>query len=94
MVSIFEIEKGHALPQNKSELVNMIDEKIVIPFHQRYCPSCHKIPGAQKWTKEPELRKIHLRTATVWSLKFCNGREYHQSTQSTYVEPNGSWILR
>ena len=54
MVSIFEIEEGHVLPQNKTELLAMMDDEVVIPFHQRYCPSCHKIPGAEKWTKEPE----------------------------------------
>ena len=51
VTSIFEIEEGHALPLTKKELVGLLDQEIVIPFHKRYCPSCHAIPGAQDWTK-------------------------------------------
>ena len=53
VVSIFEIEEGHMLPQNKSELLKMMDDKVVIPFHARYCPECHRIPGAEKWIQDP-----------------------------------------
>lgn len=53
VVSIFEIEEGHMLPQNKSQLLEMMDDKVVIPFHARYCPECHRIPGAEKWVQDP-----------------------------------------
>ena len=51
VVSIFEIEEGHELPQTKNELINLMDQETLIPFHQRYCKSCHQIPGAEDWRK-------------------------------------------
>ena len=51
VVSIFEIEAGHKLPQTKNELINLMEKETVIPFHQRYCKSCHAIPGAEDWQK-------------------------------------------
>ncbi len=59
--AIFEIDKGHPLPVNKKELVELLDKKVVIPFHQRVCPTCHNIPNSQKWTeKYDERRQIFL----------------------------------
>jgi len=51
VVSIFEIEEEHELPQTKNELINLMDQETLIPFHQRYCKSCHQIPGAEDWRK-------------------------------------------
>ena len=51
VVSIFEIEEGHELPQTKNELIKLMENETVIPFHQRYCKSCHAIPGAEDWQK-------------------------------------------
>ena len=51
VVSIFEIEEGHQLPQTKNELINLMDQETLIPFHQRYCKLCHQIPGAEDWKK-------------------------------------------
>lgn len=47
--SIFEIAANHSLPQNKSELVTLLNSNIVIPFHKTVCPQCHKIPKAVEW---------------------------------------------
>ena len=51
VVSIFEIEEGHELPQTKNELIKLMENETNIPFHQRYCKSCHAIPGAEDWQK-------------------------------------------
>lgn len=51
VVSIFEIEKGHPLPETKKDLLDLMKKDVVIPFHKRYCPLCHAIPGAEEWVK-------------------------------------------
>ena len=33
VVSIFEIEEGHELPQTKKELIKLMENETVIPFH-------------------------------------------------------------
>lgn len=37
------------MPSNKSELVNLFDQKLVIWFHFLICPLCHSIPLGSKW---------------------------------------------
>ena len=44
--SIFEIAANHSLPNNKAELVTLLNSNTVIPFHKTVCPQCHKIPKA------------------------------------------------
>lgn len=47
--SIFEIAANHSLPNNKAELVTLLNSNTVIPFHKTVCPQCHKIPKAIEW---------------------------------------------
>ena len=51
--SIFEIQANHSLPNNKAELVALLHNNTVIPFHKTVCPQCHKIPKAQEWPEAP-----------------------------------------
>jgi len=46
---IFEIEANHSLPETKAELVKLIEEKIVIPFHKLVASKAHTIPHAKEW---------------------------------------------
>lgn len=47
--SIFEIHKNTSLPNDKAELVSLLNKGLVIPFHKQVCPQCHSIPYAKKW---------------------------------------------
>ncbi len=53
VVSIFEIEEGLDLPRTKGQLLKLAKEGTLIPFHQKYCPTCHAIPGKELWNKIP-----------------------------------------
>jgi beta-1,4-glucuronyltransferase 1 len=55
--AIFEIREGHNLPQNKRELVQMLDDQIVIPFHQHLCRNCHELPREADWKLDLESGK-------------------------------------
>ena len=59
--SIFEIQANAThLPENKVELVKMIDKGIVIPFHKQVCSSCHKIPYSRAWLKAEVQEGMHV----------------------------------
>ena len=44
---IFEIQANHSLPLDKAELLDLLAEDIVIPFHKHVCPQCHNIPHSK-----------------------------------------------
>lgn len=48
------------MPVNKSELVNLFQQGLVIWFHFRICPSCHAIPNAVKWLEAPDDREMEV----------------------------------
>ena len=61
--SIFEIAENHSLPNNKSHLVELLESKVVIPFHQAVCPQCHNIPLAGEWQRaeiKPGMDIFHV----------------------------------
>ncbi len=51
--SIFEIEKNAEMPQTKKELIPLLKNNTVIPFHKKVCSQCHAIPKSKEWIKAP-----------------------------------------
>lgn len=58
--SIFEISANHSLPNNKNELVQLLKNKIVIPFHKQVCSQCHSIPHSKEWLLAPVKEGLHV----------------------------------
>lgn len=48
------------MPSNKSELVSLFHQGLVIWFHFRICPSCHAVPNADKWLEASEKREMEV----------------------------------
>ncbi|PSN44806.1 hypothetical protein C0J52_25714 [Blattella germanica] len=57
---IFELEKGVELPNNKTQLVNMLKNGTAIPFHKKLCPGCHNIPKSKEWMAAKETVGLHV----------------------------------
>ncbi|KAL7642859.1 UNVERIFIED_CONTAM: hypothetical protein RMT77_006147 [Armadillidium vulgare] len=51
VLPVFEIEKDQLPPVNKSQLINMLDMKQAILFHERFCKQCHAIPNYYEWKR-------------------------------------------
>jgi len=49
--SIFEIKENTALPKTKAELIELLNNKTVIPFHKKVCSECHSIPKSKEWAE-------------------------------------------
>lgn len=61
--SIFEIAANHSLPNTKTELIQLMKNKTVIPFHKNVCPKCHKIPHSKEWLEskvKPGMNVLHV----------------------------------
>lgn len=55
-VAIYEV--ATKVPDNKTELVQMLQTGEAIRFHAKICPKCHSVPGNDKWESSPEAAGI------------------------------------
>ncbi|XP_068083100.1 beta-1,4-glucuronyltransferase 1-like [Anabrus simplex] len=59
-LSIFELEKGMPLPENKTQLVNMLKNGTAILFHKKLCPECHNVPKSKEWMAANVTEGLHI----------------------------------
>ncbi|KAK2725105.1 hypothetical protein QYM36_001530 [Artemia franciscana] len=50
---IFEVYKNQTVPGSKQELVEMLESGLAIPFHEKICALCHRIPQQKEWQRAP-----------------------------------------
>ncbi|EFA04866.2 N-acetyllactosaminide beta-1,3-N-acetylglucosaminyltransferase-like Protein [Tribolium castaneum] len=55
---VFEIKSGEKIPENKSQLREMLDKNLAIYFHKDICYSCHKIPKFDQWKRLNESQNF------------------------------------
>ena len=51
--SIFEIQANAAMPVSKKDLIPLLKNGTVIPFHKKVCSQCHAIPKSKEWMRHP-----------------------------------------
>lgn len=62
VLPIFEIQHKEVVPLDKTKLVMMINEEVVIPFHYKICSYCHLVPGYDKWLRQPQTSQLDIFT--------------------------------
>ena len=50
---IFEIKSNSEMPQNKSELLKLIQSGSAQIFHKQFCAACHTVPNFKNWLDLP-----------------------------------------
>ncbi|XP_018579178.1 beta-1,4-glucuronyltransferase 1-like [Anoplophora glabripennis] len=83
VLPIFEVRAGSKVPENKTHLHEMFEEKNAIAFHQGVCTPCHKIPGQGEWLNAEESSDLNVFNVTkrqgphnIWEPFFvCTHRE-------------------
>ncbi|XP_044262843.1 beta-1,4-glucuronyltransferase 1-like [Tribolium madens] len=78
---VFEIESGLKLPNNKTQLRELLTKNLAIPFHKDICFSCHNIPDLQKWTQLNETHNFSVFSVT-------KRQNEHQHWEPFYVGTN------
>ncbi|GAB6022735.1 hypothetical protein CHUAL_006830 [Chamberlinius hualienensis] len=53
VLPIFEVDRKVEAPETKSQLIEMMKEHLVVPFHKFVCPECHRVPKQDQWLKLP-----------------------------------------
>ena len=44
VIPVFEIKKEYEVPEDKKQLIELLNEEIVITFHKNFCATCHTVP--------------------------------------------------
>ncbi|CAG0912605.1 unnamed protein product [Notodromas monacha] len=50
---IFEVQADMEVPEDKGQLLAMLEKKVAVPFHASLCPDCHRFPYRDKWLTTP-----------------------------------------
>lgn len=80
---LFEIQEGYEIPENKTKLQEMINNKTAFWFHHEVCRSCHAVPKSAEWIAEQETNGLNIFTVTkrqdkqkIWEPFFlCTQKE-------------------
>lgn len=59
-LSMFEVDVNYEVPWNKTDLVNLLRMKKLIPFHAFICPGCHHLPKANEWESRIETDVLNV----------------------------------
>ncbi|XP_044262139.1 beta-1,4-glucuronyltransferase 1-like [Tribolium madens] len=69
---VFEIESGLKLPNNKTQLRELLTKNLAIPFHEKVCPTCHNVPEFDNWVKMEETQGLN-----IFHVGKRNGKFFH-----------------
>lgn len=64
------MEEDQNVPDNKSDLLNMLEQESAVWFHFKICPTCHTIPNAQEWINAIDDGKLSVFTTSKRVEKF------------------------
>lgn len=67
IVPAFELEEHQDLPQNKAELVDLVKDGAIRPFHTDTCENCHKAEKYNEWEKLQSNDKLEIGFQADWS---------------------------
>ncbi|KAH1019562.1 hypothetical protein HUJ04_009375 [Dendroctonus ponderosae] len=57
-VPIFEVAEGTVVPEDKSSLVQLIQTKQAVYFHQTTCEHCQKFPNIDQWISSASFNEV------------------------------------
>lgn len=82
VLPIFEVAKKKTIPNNKSELLKMMKSKDANWFHQKVCPTCHKIPNATEWLLDKNVDKLSVAFTAKRTGKYHHWEPFYIGTNA------------
>ncbi|KAH8403259.1 hypothetical protein KR222_009257, partial [Zaprionus bogoriensis] len=83
---VFEIAENARVPDNKTELMDLLSMERAHLFHKKICVECHTIPGFNEWTQTSCNASEKLRVFSV-ALRQEEFRHWEPSYVSDNKEP-------
>lgn len=89
-LAIYEV--GDKVPDNKTELVQMLRTGKAIRFHAKICPKCHSVPDNDEWESTPEIPEMKIFAETRRLGKYHHWEPIHIGTKDDpYYDERLSW---
>ncbi|XP_022919511.1 beta-1,4-glucuronyltransferase 1-like [Onthophagus taurus] len=57
---LFEVGANQVVPENKTQLQDMLKNSMALPFHKKLCPLCHNVPKSKEWQTANETDGLHV----------------------------------
>ncbi|XP_014680877.1 PREDICTED: beta-1,4-glucuronyltransferase 1-like [Priapulus caudatus] len=71
VLPVFEVEDGEKIPEDKTQLVELLSAEKAVYFHKLRCGVCHKIPYYDMWTDTTYRSKdLDVFFVTKWVAPF------------------------
>lgn len=80
MVAPFEIREDQDIPENKTQLLELISAKKALPFHAKICRNCHAIPKELEWLNTSETTEMNLFSQTKRLNEFKDWEPFYIGT--------------
>lgn len=81
VLPIFEVLANLQVPENKTHLYSMFQEKKAFRFHQNVCSPCHKIPREDEWLSAEESSNLNVFDVTKRQGAYHIWEPFFVSTQ-------------
>lgn len=92
VLPIFEVAENQKVPENKTELLELFQENLVIWFHFKICPTCHSIPNASEWINASDDGEMKVMTTCKRTKKFDHWEPIYVGTNSEpFYDERLSW---
>lgn len=72
VLQVFEVQSNLQVPTNKSDLKELLEKNLAIPFHRDICSQCHSVPKYDAWTRDEDYGGLH-----IFTVAKRTGRYYH-----------------
>lgn len=84
VLPVFEVLKDVNVPQDKTELQEMLKNKTAVIFHEKICVTCHKVYNHDKWVETPMQPELDI---FVTGKRIGDFRYWEPFFISTIYEP-------
>jgi beta-1,4-glucuronyltransferase 1 len=62
VLAIFEVAEDQQIPGNKTELLELYQQELLVWFHYKICPTCHTISKAKEWIEAYDYGEMRVFT--------------------------------
>ncbi|XP_054742341.1 beta-1,4-glucuronyltransferase 1 isoform X1 [Anastrepha obliqua] len=92
VLPVFEVTKDSSVPEDKTNLVEMLHNKTAIPFHSKICTNCHLVPMHKQWENSTDAQELTVFSQAKREGKFVFWEPFYISdNQEPMFDERVTW---